>query len=46
MRERDRLVLQSLAAAGIPLAVVLGGGYTASSHRLIATMLCDALTAH
>lgn len=43
VRERDRFVLQTLAAAGIPVAVVLGGGYMPQSHRLIANMLCDAL---
>jgi histone deacetylase 11 len=43
VRERDRFVLQTLRAAGIPVAVVLGGGYTPQSHQLIANMLCDAL---
>jgi histone deacetylase 11 len=43
VRERDRFVLQTLRAAGVPVAVVLGGGYTPQSHRLIANMLCDAL---
>jgi len=28
LRERDRLVLESVRAAGVPLLITLGGGYS------------------
>ncbi len=35
--ERDRLVFQTLVAAGIPIVMVLSGGYTAESYQLVAS---------
>jgi histone deacetylase 11 len=34
--DRDRFVFDTFAAAGIPWAMVLSGGYTRESHRLVA----------
>lgn len=36
---RDRFVIESCRASGIPLLIVPSGGYTPESHRLIADML-------
>jgi histone deacetylase 11 len=35
--ERDRFVFQTLVAAGIPIVMVLSGGYTADSYQLVAS---------
>lgn len=35
---RDRVVLDALAARGIPIVTVTSGGYTSASHKLIAEM--------
>ena len=43
--ERDRYVLSSLDAAGIPWVMVPSGGYTDESHRLIAETVIWACTA-
>jgi histone deacetylase 11 len=34
--ERDRFVFQTLVAAGIPVVMVLSGGYTSESYQLVA----------
>jgi len=41
--ERDRYVIESCRAAGIPLLVLPSGGYTHTSHKLIAAMLVHAV---
>jgi histone deacetylase 11 len=38
VRERDRYVVDTLAARGIPTAIVTSGGYTKISHELIADL--------
>lgn len=42
---RDRFVLTSLAAAGIPVTVLTGGGYSPDSYLQIASMLEYVFTA-
>lgn len=41
--ERDRLVFQTLIAAGIPTVMVLSGGYTRESYQLVADSVADVL---
>jgi histone deacetylase 11 len=36
IHQRDQFVLETLAEAGIPTVMVLGGGYSGESHKLIA----------
>lgn len=38
VRERDRRVVDALATRGIPMVVVTSGGYTATSHELVADL--------
>jgi acetoin utilization deacetylase AcuC-like enzyme len=44
--DRDRLVLDAARAAGVPVAIVLGGGYSADLDAIVdihtATMLMAA----
>ena len=45
---RDRLVIRALAERGIPTVVVTSGGYTETSHRLVAQLaveIADVLAA-
>jgi histone deacetylase 11 len=39
--ERDRFVFHTLVAAGIPVVMVLSGGYTAQSYQLVASSVGD-----
>ncbi|MCH8497999.1 MAG: histone deacetylase [Marinobacter sp.] len=39
--ERDRMVLDALAARNIPTVMLASGGYTAISHKLIAATIID-----
>jgi histone deacetylase 11 len=41
--ERDRFVFQTLTNAGIPWVMVLSGGYTRDSHRLVADSITSVL---
>lgn len=41
--DRDKLVFNTLGQAGVPCAMVLGGGYSAESYRLIANAICYTL---
>ncbi len=41
--ERDQFVLQELVARRIPTAVLLSGGYSRESYRMIANMTAHAL---
>jgi histone deacetylase 11 len=41
--ERDRFVLQELTSRHIPTAVVLSGGYSAESYKLVANMVAYIL---
>jgi histone deacetylase 11 len=41
--ERDRLVFQTLLTAKIPTVMVLSGGYTRDSYRLVADSITDVL---
>ena len=38
---RDRLVIRALAERGIPTVVVTSGGYTETSHRLVAQLAVE-----
>lgn len=40
---RDRLVFQTLIKAGIPTVMVLSGGYTRESYKLVADSVADLL---
>ncbi|MBM4423897.1 MAG: histone deacetylase [Chloroflexi bacterium] len=40
IRARDRIVLEALIAAEIPVAMLTGGGYSRESYRHIANSLC------
>lgn len=42
--ERDLFVLEQLRCRGVPTVMLLGGGYTAESHRLVATSVGAILT--
>jgi len=41
--ERDRFVFQTVSDLGIPLVMVLSGGYAPESYRLIANSISDVL---
>lgn len=41
--ERDLFVAEQLTSAGIPWVMVLGGGYTEASHRMIAASVGEML---
>lgn len=41
--ERDRFVFKTLVEAGIPVVMVLSGGYTRESYKLIANSVADVL---
>ncbi len=42
---RDRLIVRTLAAEGIPTVVVTSGGYTRESHRLVAQLAVELVHA-
>lgn len=43
--ERDRFVVRTLAARGIPVVAVTSGGYTRESHRLVAQLAIEIVSA-
>ncbi|MBS0202876.1 MAG: hypothetical protein JSS49_08265 [Planctomycetes bacterium] len=44
--ERDRFVIDELRRHQVPTVMLLGGGYTSESHRLVATSVAAILEKH
>lgn len=44
--QRDLFVVEQLRSRGLPTVMLLGGGYTSESHRLVATSVASILRQH